>query len=152
MAASTAYRERMASELDSEVLVWCWKLSTFASMTRFVCQYDFHCAWFYDIRFEKIAADTEPQPLTVCIVSVGGGPPEDSGPADRFMEALDDHLGEDFIEWVEDLLEKAELDRSELCEGLEAWRRWIDRHFDRRAATARLRGRRAIAQQRCPKL
>ena len=106
--------------------------------------FDFHCAWYHDIRVEKIVADTERQPLPVCIAGVGGCPPEDSGPADRFMQALDDHSGEDFIEWVEDLLEKHELDRSELCEGLDAWRPWIDRHFDRKAANARLRGRRAL--------
>jgi hypothetical protein len=30
---------------------------------------------------------------------------------------------------------------SELCDGLDVWRPWIDRHFDRKAANARLRQR-----------
>ena len=124
----------------------CLALSAFDFRVpeRFVYEYDFYCAWFHDIRIEKIVADTERQQLPVCIAGVGGCPPEDSGPADRFMEGLDDHSGEDFVEWVEDLLEKPELDRSELSEGLDAWRPWIDRHFDRKAANARLRGRPAL--------
>ena len=111
---------------------------------RFVYEYDFHCAWLHDVRIEKILTETERQQLPVCIAGVGGCPPEDSGPPERFMEALDDHSGEDFVEWIEDLLEKPELDRSELCAGLDAWRPWIDRRFDCKAANARLRERQAL--------
>ena len=111
---------------------------------RIVYEYDFHCDWLHDIRVEKILPAPARQGLPVCTAGVGDCPPEDSGPADRFMEALDDHSGEDFVEWVEELLEKPDLDRSELCDGLNAWRPWIDRRFDRHAANARLRERQGI--------
>ena len=54
------------------------------------------------------------------------------------MDALDEHGEYDFHEWLEERLEE-DLDVAAFREELEAWRPWVERSFDRKAANIRLR-------------
>ena len=108
----------------------------FCEHDRFVYEYDFYSHWIHDIRIEKVI-DTASRTLPNCIAGVGACPPEESGPADHFMQRLDEHSIVDTLEWIQESLDDnipmAEL-RVELIDRL----RWVDNRFNRHEANTRL--------------
>ena len=108
----------------------------FCEHDRFVYEYDFYSRWIHDIRVEKVL-DSASLSLPTCIAGVGGCPPEDSGPADHFMQRLDEHSIVDTLEWLQDSLDDNSPmsdRREELIDRL----RWVDNRFNRHEANTRL--------------
>ncbi len=111
----------------------------FCEHDRFVYEYDFYSRWIHDIRVEKVL-DSASLSLPTCIAGVGACPPEGSGPADHFMQRLDEHSIVDTLEWLQDSLDNnvpmADM-REELIDRL----RWVDNRFNRHEANARLQAK-----------
>jgi len=108
---------------------------------RFVYEYDFISAWLHDVRVEKILHEIEGIQVPVCRAGVGACPPEECGSPERYMHALDEHGEFDFYEWLDERFKQVrrDLDVEDFRDELEAWRPWVERAFDRKAANARLR-------------
>lgn len=109
----------------------------FCEHDRFVYEYDFYSGWIHDIRIEKVF-DSASSSLPRCIAGVGACPPEESGPADHFMQQLDEHSIFDTLDWIHESLDDnipMAAIREELIDRL----RRVDNRFDRREANARLR-------------
>ena len=108
----------------------------FRTHDRFVYEYDFYSRWIHDIRIEKRLTD-ERRLLPICIAGVGACPPEDSGPAEHFMQQLDQVSIYDTLEWLQETLDDdipMTYVRDEMIERLG----WLERHFNRSEANARL--------------
>jgi hypothetical protein len=119
------------------------KLSAFGfrAHERFVYEYDFCSHWVHDVRIERLLdACDGAQCLPRCLAGAGACPQEGLGPPQRFMNELDQHGECDFYEWLEERFPRLqqELDVEDFRDELEAWRPWVERSFDRKAANVRL--------------
>ena len=108
----------------------------FCEHERFVYEYDFFSCWVHDVRIEKLRASVSGlRPM--CIAGVGACPPEDSGPADCYMQQFDEHTAEDTLEWLRESL-NSNLPMADIREEFIDRTRWADNRFDRCEANARL--------------
>jgi len=110
---------------------------------RFLYEYDFGDLWQVQARVEQAVPLLPDRTYPVCIGGRWGGPPEDCGGPERFLEQRDAapwHVHELLQTVVADIETKDAEALLDHVEALHPWREWLATYrFDRRAVNRRLR-------------
>jgi len=110
---------------------------------RFLYEYDFGDLWQLEVRVEREVEIETQRTYPVCIGGRWGGPPEDCGGPERFLEQRDAapwRVHELLREIVNDITTKDAEALVDHMDALQPWREWLASYrFDRRAVNRRLR-------------
>jgi Plasmid pRiA4b ORF-3-like protein len=110
---------------------------------RFLYEYDFGDLWQVEVRIEQHVPIAPRQTVPVCIGGRWGGPPEDCGGPEAFLEQRDaaPWRTQELLDAVAEAVAAEDLDGlADRLEDLRTRREWLAvYHFDRRAVNRRLR-------------